>query len=154
MKKLYNIKRVQLKNIWKLKEELEVTTFGKSMFPFFTPNTKIQIQNVKNIKILRRNDIILFFNYKKKRIIAHRIRVISKGYIITKGDNCRNHDPSLSTQSDILAFVVGFKKSKKYIHRRSLLWKIFSFYSINRYKIKSSIKNYCYALYHFINKKV
>ena len=125
-------------------KEIEVETFGKSMFPLFTKNTKLLIKKKTIEDTLNKYDIILFYNQSKNKIIAHRIYTISKLDVTTKGDNCIKSDTNPILWENIIGFVVAFWKCGFLIKRKTFMWYFLTVCSLSY----SQLKYTCWVIYH------
>ena len=104
-----------------------INSTGNSMFPILKNGDKAIINKVTPQSI-KKGDIILERLYNS--IVGHRVITINKSNqnfkIVTRGDNCRNNDPTIQGE-DVLGKVVGFTRNGKEYLFNSFYYQIFRF---------------------------
>lgn len=102
-----------IKKYLQVNHQMELFTFGNSMYPTIKKGDKIIVQNIDDAIIL--DDIVLFFeeNDTKNTLIAHRvIGIIDGKFYIIKGDN-NNYSDRPIRRTKIIGKVIGIVHSKE-----------------------------------------
>ena len=108
--------------------ELREITRGSSMFPFFH-KTKISIKPYNCNIELSKLDIVVFLNFSRDALVAHRVHKVTDTTVISKGDNNYNKTDWPRLKSEIIGYVHEFQFLNLKIRRNSLCWVLWSYFS-------------------------
>lgn len=94
-----------LKDELNKKRELRLTVHGDSMLPTLKDGEMVKIEERDEYKI---GDIIAFYTIieKQLKIVVHRVILVRKTYVLTKGDNNNFIDPIKVVYDIILGKVM------------------------------------------------
>ncbi len=106
------IKHHQLKAYIDNKQDVIWTAVGDSMHPTICAGDKVTVTS--EVDKITEGDIVIFYNPKSKRYIAHRvIAFLGNRLVITKGDNNSYCDPPVH-RSVIIGKIILIEKGINY----------------------------------------
>ena len=113
---------------------------GKTMWPFLYEGDELIVVPIEE-NPFQVGDIVTFWDGDKfptKRVIR---RIEHEGEVLIRGDNVPLQEFYVP-EEDVLGLVVARKRDGKWIYRKGLYWKLFSFWIVKRERFIYKIADY------------
>lgn len=116
----------------KIKEQVEVLTYGRSMEPLLKEHRDIAV--ISHAKAPVKNGDIVLYTRDNKQFILHRIVKIRGEKLVIRGDNNLFYEKDIKKE-DIIGILTALYRKGKYMEKGSVQFKWFALFNKLRFPV-------------------